>query len=547
MSSEVNLGGRVVMAVRAGIEIGVAGATLAAFFAVSGCAVSSSQDDVQVSRDGILVCGQVDVPGADGSVQQKTEWYSVTAMNNKLRHYPEFAATTDIAHVEKCSEAREFYDAYVAYAKQHPKFDADEPLENLVLPEPELSEEAVRDAADRALVPKILNGSPNRLSPVVRLINDRGQSCTGTFIAKNWIVTAAHCVDVDPKWVRYQGCASTKQAAGCTDPAVIHTWYSYTVVFPTSGGQQDPTLHPPLSSPGIQFTSVLQHVDPAYIGDKPTLSATEVTLSGGPHDVALLFVNEAFNDLLPDVDKSLNKITDPAITDPDISDPAKKLTTGDFPFMRISLKDSFVDPYVWGWGFRTETPAPNAPFLLTYGHLTAYSLLAVPNGYATYQAPPPAFTGSVPYLCKGDSGGPLAERLNIVTSPDPTPQPQWVIGGTFSGFETQPGVADANCGTLDKADWDVWARLAPIKDWIKNTVASYPKKFRCIEKMSSGSSTADYMECWGPPCTRATEATDCGSGAHCYKPGTEYTSQSGCMYRCPKHDCSCLHGMCVPD
>jgi len=57
-----------------------------------------------------------------------TEWYQLSAMNLKLRCYPDFAATVGIQCVRDCAGARAFYKAYAKYARAHPGFDANQPL-----------------------------------------------------------------------------------------------------------------------------------------------------------------------------------------------------------------------------------------------------------------------------------------------------------------------------------------------------------------------------------------------------------------------------------
>ncbi|MET0793899.1 MAG: hypothetical protein ABW061_20435 [Polyangiaceae bacterium] len=76
------------------------------------------------SSDGIIVCG----PGDPNSIEPSAESYSLDAINNKLRNYPDFAGATGIHCVDECAKARAFMRALMSYSEPHPGFDADEPL-----------------------------------------------------------------------------------------------------------------------------------------------------------------------------------------------------------------------------------------------------------------------------------------------------------------------------------------------------------------------------------------------------------------------------------
>jgi len=56
-------------------------------------------------------------------------WFSLTAINNRLRHFPEFAFAVHIHCVTSCAEARAFASAEEAYSKAHPDFPSSEPLD----------------------------------------------------------------------------------------------------------------------------------------------------------------------------------------------------------------------------------------------------------------------------------------------------------------------------------------------------------------------------------------------------------------------------------
>jgi len=71
-----------------------------------------------------IVCG--DIPH---NIEQNKEFYMLAAINNKLRHFPQFANAVGIHCVRDCAGARAFSKAYADYARAHPGFDANEPIE----------------------------------------------------------------------------------------------------------------------------------------------------------------------------------------------------------------------------------------------------------------------------------------------------------------------------------------------------------------------------------------------------------------------------------
>ena len=57
------------------------------------------------------------------------EMYVLSAINMKLKHYPQFAAAIGMSCVRDCASARKFAAAYARYRTDHPGFDANEPRE----------------------------------------------------------------------------------------------------------------------------------------------------------------------------------------------------------------------------------------------------------------------------------------------------------------------------------------------------------------------------------------------------------------------------------
>jgi hypothetical protein len=68
-------------------------------------------------------------PRGQGIMCGPQEFYVLSAINNKLRHFPAFAAAIGIYCVPDCATARAFWSAYRTYRTDHPGFDAHEPLD----------------------------------------------------------------------------------------------------------------------------------------------------------------------------------------------------------------------------------------------------------------------------------------------------------------------------------------------------------------------------------------------------------------------------------
>jgi hypothetical protein len=67
-----------------------------------------------------IVCGKL--PNGD------RELYVLSAINNKIAEYPRFADAIGIRCVRDCATARAYREGYERYRKQHPGFDADQPV-----------------------------------------------------------------------------------------------------------------------------------------------------------------------------------------------------------------------------------------------------------------------------------------------------------------------------------------------------------------------------------------------------------------------------------
>lgn len=483
-----------------------------AIAALSGCGNAESNADSSstgaevepIAADGVLVCGSRTT--VDGHVEH--EWYSVTAMNNKLAHYPDLASRTSLREVKTCTQAREIARVLADYQEERPDFDRDEPIDLDALsketpPPPPAVDDAARLAASGSRQ-KIRNGTGDRLSPVVRITGmgvhaDQypGPVCTGVFIARNWIATAAHCLQTAKGWTYTQGVPAAK----------VHKWYQYHVEFAREQG---------LADRDPEYWYVLQYVDPRYIGFTQENRATH-------HDFALLYVIDSLDNGLPN------------------NDPTASLSGA--PLMRVGLKVSVDTNAATFWGTGPHDPVASGDPILVKGSLVPYAatFTSVVGATAEFRAQVPAGS-DVPWICRGDSGGPLVDRYNIRNPDTGVVEPQYVAAGLLSFFFDTTGAAiPDNVLCADATKYKVgWTRLEEEKDLIEHWVSQWYTGFPCKEGRSEGSTSVDFLQCWGKPCKLDSS---CPDDQFCYHPGSQLKLCSQCG---AGSSCDCIYGQCLP-
>lgn len=244
--------------------------------------VSLSAAQVLNSTSAVLVCGQIPKGYDDGLSPTRSEWYVPHAMTRRLQLFPEFARQAGLDVVTSCAEARRFVAAYIAYRQLHPGFDANMPPDPLPVeyppPPPDeelepipLAAKPVLPTGPEGIVPDILNGTPLGDAPVVQIVDyaANGGLCTGTYIAKNWVVTAAHCMDYP---------MGTTQNPTPTTPK----YASYTFTNFNSSGNVLNTYTCP---------KVLEIIDGNYMGfNNPSVA---------DNDFAVLYISPTCDNLLP--------------------------------------------------------------------------------------------------------------------------------------------------------------------------------------------------------------------------------------------------------
>lgn len=286
------------------------------------------------------------------------ELYVLFAINHKLDTYPDLRAALGQDHVFDCDSARAFTAGYRQYSEDHPGFDRDEPLP----PRPAVAtpSDLKRPVLD---VPKVFQGTPVMYapSPIVRLVQvlrpgtldehgnpAQAMACTGTFIAKNWIVTAAHCLILGP------------------DSSDWFGWTDWKIQWPDANGNVLDT--------SSLFLTALQYPEPRYIGSEAP--------NADSHDIALLYLPSILEveEVLP----------------PDIGDGHAMMLQEGEP----QLPGSLADPVLFaGWGQPkgTTTPPPQLAFGMMSSNAADTDSDIVDTVTSAGQAT----------VCAGDSGGPV--------------------------------------------------------------------------------------------------------------------------------------------
>jgi hypothetical protein len=538
---------------------------------------------VAASPTGIVICGGFHAYTPQGKPYVQPEWYSLSAINNKLRHFPSMAAEIGMQPtVSDCAGARQFVRRYDAYWNVHPHFDAREPIELPAFPP------HTPPPAPRPEVAKVFNGLPLQEDPVIEyvIVNTNPANlglvtggCTGTFIAKNWIATAAHCMalaapgdhlfdgittdfngatlgGVDEKvGVGKTGMALPDADIDATDdqlteagidcahlralgfdcaslPLVvlqrIYGWFQYQITWAGANGQQitssagtggDPNLKPQLTA------WVKQYPDPRFVG----ISEIDINAHDGDFDFALVYVYSDFYDpVLP-----------PSATGGSATGAA----------MRLSLVGPTTSGFDLTFGFgRTGTSIQNTLQGLLM-QIDTNNLF--PYSFQTVQQT----TDAGPALCPGDSGSPTV-RFSTITGANPGGMDLVpVVEGVAHTISKQdpvthcgnvPPDVDANLPgevdtyartdveTNDKATGVSWVEIA-MQDW-------NGPNFQCRKVTSNGASGQDVAECWGLPCKQDSDCNDPKFFCQRYTP--DGVNSKICP-TCPDKTCSCIVGQCL--
>lgn len=433
-----------------------------------------------------IVCGTSTAP--DG--QTEPELYMLTGMNNKLARFPDFATYFGAEHVTDCAGARGFMRAYRDYFVAHPRFDAQQPLGTIL--RPQVAPPATPAKVERQ---KMANGDNSMNNPVVKLqftrANGAVDTCSGTFIAKNWILTAAHCMTVTAVDHCLKPTDNEVNPDTCTPN--WFNWSNWDITFP-------------FSSVPVRFGAVV-YVHPDWTGrdlsmnldliEHPTTDQEEaIRAVTSNDDLALLYIGD---------DSSL-----PGDVEQDGA-------------MRLSLSNAQAS-----WQFQ----------FFGWGKPDFVEKQSRTNSNINYQVFLQTISGTVndtaaSELCKGDSGGPLVRRMTVSTNTG-TRQVQALVGVASIGL-------GGDCISAVPDTTMVWTRVDNQLDFIEGSLRDfYLSTFNCTHRSSTTDALDELAECWGAPCTTLDA---CGDAPNfCSEPGLNYKVCPTCP---GASDCSCIVGQCL--
>ena len=459
-----------------------------------------------------------------------TEWYVPSAMNRKLANYPAFAAVARVKSVSTCDDARTLMTAYQTYAQAHPGFDADQPMEDAPIVIDGIDDGAP-DPGDSSLdpvldvqVPKISGGAPSGNFAIVQTdfrwspgYADCPSSvpycdihCAGTFIAKNFVITAAHC---------------TATARLTKRPPNGQTVWSFAYA----------------NSVGVPFTSftsgkAIQTIDSRFMG----WAGHANKVFSAPFDFALVYIPKEDDNKIP-VQLSGSPAT-----------------------MGIAMNSSLGEicssgEDIWAWG----PPSNNLTFMDTQGLCQGFVDRFTPGQievhFPTTNADGTPYTG--PVICQGDSGGALVDDVPIFLDPSQTATgSQTAVVAVVSGLDNNPPESwDLESGmTCAVAGGGLFLSVTyPEVSFVEKTMRKwYGTLFSC-DRYVGTSGAPGVAVCQLDPCATdddccaqsdlspsGTGQRDCSGTTrwYCDHPGSRLR---GCQ-ACFDGTCNCVQGMCLP-
>jgi hypothetical protein len=464
--------------------------------------------------------------GMGGKNLDEPEIYMLYAMNRKLQMYPEFAKAAGLSLVTDCNGGRRYFYEYAKYRLEHGEFDADQELGEL----PNETAELPSGAPPTLETQKIHNGRPATNDAVVRIkfkvpagahpawrLTEGSTTCSGTFINKNWILTAAHCLT----YGAIIDCLKKGEAPAQCEPS----WVSYGT-YTISGTRQG-------TSYTLNDVQCRQYVHGDWAGEAP--AQNPVFCPGGDsclpsnfadHDIGLLYVNQGYDDQLqPNVEAGAA--------------------------LRLSIvpTDPLWPNAFYGYG------NPGAPFapLRSGGprHILSVSRHTIVGDISDVNEP---------FLCRGDSGGPLVRTgLSLVTNLSTGNQVKTGIEAIFGVASRSSG---ADCRDLTSpVEHDTWARVDSKSNrrFIAETVRRLPPytllnfQQRPLGTPQQPPRPPEVEELWGKPCAdQSVCKKDAANKKYietCWHAPDYFATkgQTSCEACAPAAGCGCIVGQCIPN
>ena len=528
-------------------------AIIAIAIIAQGCGPNSSKtgpgddltDSTATPLSGTIVCGHSQVTNEYGRTVDDPEVYILSSLNKKLRDFPDLARSARMTTVKTCADARAFGNAYLKYSQIHPGFDDHQPRQPIALPPQPAT------MVHNVSVPKIWDGTPAQIGPIVAIsadiptgnsvpgqAQDTRTTCTGTFIAKNFIATAAHC---------FQFAAHENGGANYA----WYSWYNWEIDFPGSGGVTTPNSSPRDPKTGLPVpqtalsivVGALMIPDSNYMGQ--FLTKFGLFADAAPGDFGLLyipgkeydgnlpaFILEAFGVVgTPQSTGTVLPIStippDPSWTLTDFGyGPTQEPAPGSTP-TNLVLTQNTLAP---GWTLNGNVPMANgSPGTGPGSDLTGFSIMQSQTAAIT--------TAS---LCQGDSGGPLIRYFT-----DSIGNHQIIVA---VNSRTEGNSMGFRCGQSTQPSYDIWSRMDIETDFINNEISAfYGPNFTC-PTFPDASNPSAYATCWGSSCI---DQPQCSAIEYCLNPTINdptspfYTGAQLCT-NCFNGSCLCTRGQCLP-